>query len=195
MRGPGIHSPFWFIPRCGWGCSECQSSFSTPNSSNRAFVGIALCTGPETKKCLPQTVLVSWSVEIFLELRGPGQHPPPPKKPQNKTMKQHHSIIFSPPIFEVSTMQSAACFTPLHLMIGIVLDDVRLGCRCSAMEAHAMKFLVHSLLTLMPEEAWSSAFIESADSWQLLHTLRLSNQQSRSVLTWSATSWLNYCGC
>ncbi len=37
-----------------------------------------------------------------------------------------------------------ASFTPLHLMFGIVLGDVRLASSCSAMETHSMKLPLHS---------------------------------------------------
>ncbi|CAI9578620.1 unnamed protein product [Staurois parvus] len=38
---------------------------------------------------------------------------------------------------------SGSMFTPLHPTLCIALDDVRLGCSCSAMETHSMKLSMH----------------------------------------------------
>ncbi len=38
---------------------------------------------------------------------------------------------------------SGGCFTPLHLMLSIVFDDVRLAYSCSATETHSMKLPLH----------------------------------------------------
>ncbi|CAI9576055.1 unnamed protein product, partial [Staurois parvus] len=34
----------------------------------------------------------------------------------------------------------AVCFTPLHQPLCIALGDIRLGCSCTAMETHSMRF-------------------------------------------------------
>ncbi len=62
----------------------------------------------------------------------------------------------------------AACFTPLHLTLGIALGDVRLACSCSAMETYSTKLFPHSFC----------ADINASGSLELF-----SNGISRTVVT------------
>ncbi len=53
-----------------------------------------------------------------------------------------------------------ACFTPLHLTLGIVFGDVRLACSCSAVETYSMKF--HTVLNCVDIKASGSSKLSSS---------------------------------
>ncbi|CAI9558466.1 unnamed protein product, partial [Staurois parvus] len=62
--------------------------------------------------------------------------------------RQRSVIHHSRERLHCSRVPVVACFTPLHVTVCIALDDVRLGCSCSAMETHSMKLSTHCCANL-----------------------------------------------
>ncbi len=66
----------------------------------------------------------------------------------------------------------SGCFTPLNLMLDIVLGVVRLACSFSAMKKHSMRLHLHNCVLLMPVKICNSSARISRVLANVLHLWR-----------------------